>query len=298
MRKDFELTNTQRRLVDAGTAIRTDSATDLDFLHAALCGVFLPYRDPGEMETWERRSGAAVLRLEAGAIMDPATMQFRKVGLPFGTKSRLITIHLCSEAIRTGSPVIEVEDSLTAYVRRLGLHADGRGVRAVKEQLGRLSAATVRLGYVRDGRATQVNTQLISGLDLWAPSDPRQRILWPSTVRLSDEFFADVQRHAVPLDHRAIGALANSAAGLDTYVWLASRLCRVPERRPQVISWASLHEQFGTGFARLRKFRETFADTLRKVLEVYPAAKVEIGEEGLTLRHSRPPVAPKLHQLR
>jgi hypothetical protein len=34
------------------------------------------------------------------------------------------------------------------------------------------------------------------------------------------------------------------------------------------------------------------------VLEVYPAAKVEIGEEGLTLRHSRPPVAPKLHQLR
>lgn len=229
--------------------------------------------------------------------MDPAAMEFRKVGLPFGTKARLIVIHLCGEAIRTGSPMIEVEDSLTSYVRRLGLHTDGRAVRAVKEQLGRLSAATVRLAYVRDGHATQINTQLISGLDLWAPSDPRQRVLWPSTVRLSDAFFADVQRHAVPLDHRAISALANSAASLDAYAWLASRLWRVPGRKPQQVSWTALHEQFGGGFTRVRKFRETFTETLSKVLMVYPDARVKIEEGGVVLRHSRPPVAPKLHQL-
>lgn len=292
------LTPIRRRLLDAGTEIRSDGGTDLDFLHAALCGVFLPYRDPGTADSWERRSGAAALRLEAGAILDPATMQFRKMGLPFGTRARLIVIHLCGEGVRTGSATIEVEDSLTAYVRRLGLSTDGRAVRAVKEQLGRLSAATVRLGYLHDGRATQFNAQFISGLDLWAPSDARQRILWPSTIRLSDEFFADVQRHAVPLDHRAIGALANSAAGLDAYVWLASRLWRVPERKPQKISWAALHGQFGGGFSRVRKFRETFMETLHRVLSVYPGARVTGDEAGLTLHHSRPPVAPKVHQVR
>ena len=286
-------TDVERRLVDAGAAILSDAASKPDFLHAAMTSAFLPMRDPGPQTVWERRSGAAALRLEAGAILDPATGDFRPVGLPFGTKARLVTIHLTSQALRSGSPVVEVEDSLTAYTRALGLSVDGRAVRAVREQLGRLAAATVRLGYVEGGRATQVNGSIIAGLDLWAPRDPRQRGLWPSVVRLSDAFFADVQRHAIPLDHRAVAALSNSALGLDAYVWLAGRLHRVPVTKPQAVSWVALHQQFGQGFSRLRKFRETFTDTLRRVGAVYPAARVDADEAGLILHHSPPPVAAR-----
>jgi hypothetical protein len=140
----------------------------------------------------------------------------------------------------------------------------------------------------------QVNSTLVRGLDLWAPRDPRQRVLWPSAVELSADFFRSVQAHAVPLDRRAVGALSHSAMALDAYCWLAQRLHRIPSGRPQLVPWEALKVQFGPSFARLRKFRETFRDALREVQQVYPVARVEDGEEGLTLRHSPPPVARRL----
>ena len=44
-----------------------------------------------------------------------------QIGLPFGPKPRLILAYLNAEALRTGSPEIEVEASLTAFVQRLKL---------------------------------------------------------------------------------------------------------------------------------------------------------------------------------
>jgi hypothetical protein len=292
------LTPIQQRQWDTGAAIMSEPPDTLDFVHAVFASVFLPYRDPGAgTRDWERRSGNAFLRIEAGAIMDPVEQRYRRVGLPYGTKARLILIHLTAEAIRTGSPVIEVENSLTAYVRHLGLATDGRAIHAVRDQLGRLGTATIRIAYADGNRAVQINGQIVKGLNLWAPHDPHQRVLWPSTVRLSDEYFEDVRGRALPLDHRAVGALSNSALALDAYVWLAARLCRVPERQPQQISWKALHQQFGLGFNRQRKFKETFGDTLNKVLDFYPNAKVEVKDEGVVLYRSHPPVARKVHRL-
>ncbi len=54
-------------------------------------------------------------RIEAGAALDPRTKEYVKLGLPYGEKPRLVLIHLASEAIRTQSPVIDVEDSMTAF---------------------------------------------------------------------------------------------------------------------------------------------------------------------------------------
>lgn len=287
------LSSTTRRLLDAAETLRRGPPFDLDFLHTVLTQTGLPFRNPGEARTWERQQGGAALRIEAGAVADPRAGGFRNVGVPFGEKARLVLIHLTREALRTGSPVVEVEDSLTAYVRELGLPTDGRTIGTVKEQLARLSAATVRLAYFAEGRAAQVNAALVKGLDLWAPRDPRQRVLWPSTVRLSDDYFASIQNHAVPLARPAIRALAHSALALDAYCWLAQRLHRVPPGKPQAVSWSALREQFGQGFARKRDFRRQFRETLRTVLTVYPGARVEEREEGLLLHRSRPPVAPR-----
>jgi hypothetical protein len=293
--KEGGLTPMARRLVDAGAAIRGGPPAELDFLHSVLCQTGLPYRDPGAgQRVWERRQGDVLLRVEAGAVADPRSGKFLEVGLPHGEKARLVLIHLTGEALRTGSPVIPVQDSLTAYVAALGLSVDGRTIRTVKDQLARLSAATVRLAALRGEQAVQVNSTLVRGLDLWAPRDPRQRVLWPSTVELSADFFRSVQAHAVPLDRRAVGALSHSAMALDAYCWLAQRLHRIPSGRPQMVSWEALKAQFGVGYARLRDFRAAFRDVLHDVAHVYPAARVEDGEEGLTLQHSPPPVARRL----
>lgn len=182
---------------------------------------------------------------------------------------------------------------MTAFARSLGLETNGQQLRSLKDQLARLAAATLRMGVVEAGRAVQVNTQFVSAFDLWFPKQADQRVLWPSTVRLSEEYFQSLGRHAVPLDHRAVAALASSAMALDMYVWLAQRLHRVPLGKPQFIAWTLLHEQFGQGFARIRDFRRRFLRTLPQVVSVYPVARIAADDRGLTLTHSPPPVTPR-----
>jgi hypothetical protein len=80
---------------------------------------------------------------------------------------------------------------------------------------------------------------------------------------------------------------------LDVYVWLAQRLHRVLPGKPQFITWAAAYEQFGQGFARVRDFRRQFLHTLAQVKNAYPSARIDTSEQGLTLEHSPPPVAPR-----
>jgi hypothetical protein len=57
-------------------------------------------------------------------------------------------------------------------------------------QLARLSAASIRLDLLREGRAITVNTSIVTAFDLWFPKDGRHRVLWPSAVRLSLDYLA------------------------------------------------------------------------------------------------------------
>jgi hypothetical protein len=288
------LSRRERGLIDASAAIRLTPPDRIDFLHSVQCQCGIPYKNPGdEVREWDRKQGIASLRIEAGSAIDPRTGGFTRLGLPYGEKPRLILIHLATEAVRTGSPVVGVEESMTAFARSLGLGTNGQQLRMLKEQLARLAAATVRLGVVEDGRAVQVNTQFVSAFDLWFPKQADQRVLWPSTVRLSQEYFQTLGRHAVPLDHRAVATLASSSLALDVYVWLAQRLHRVPPGRPQFIGWQALYEQFGQGFARVRDLRRQVLRTLHQVVCAYPAARIAADGGGLTLFHSLPPVAAR-----
>lgn len=297
MAEDFgrlTLTRHQQRLLDTSTAIRNAPPDRINFLHAVQCQCGIPYKNPGDdVLEWDRRQGKASLRIEAGSAIDPSTGDFKRLGLPYGEKPRLVLIHLATEAVRTATPVIDVEDSMTAFARSLGLETNGRQLRSLKDQLARLAAATVRMGVVEEGRAIQVNTQFVSAFDLWFPKQADQRILWPSTVRLSEEYFQSLGQHAVPLDNRAVGALSSSSMALDIYVWLAQRLHRVPVGRPQFVAWALLHEQFGQGFHRIRDFRRRFLQTLHQVQSAYPGARISADDRGMTLSQSPPPVAAR-----
>src|SRR3954451_20864501 len=284
-----KITPTTKRLIDAHAEIIADPADEIAFLHSVLCQTGLPYR-PTDLRRWQRRQGAATLLIEAGSALDPRTGDFVELGLPHGERPRLILIHLSTEAVRTSSPTIDVGGSLTAFARSLGIDTNGPSIRQFKDQLARLAASTVRFGVVADGRAVQINTQIVSGIDLWMPKDADQRILWPSTVTLSADYFASLQRHAVPLDPRAIATLAGSALALDVYVWLAQRLHRI-EGKPQTITWAALKAQFGVGYAELRQFRAKFVPLLREVQLVYPAARLDVTDAGLVLHNSRPPIS-------
>jgi Plasmid encoded RepA protein len=76
-----------------------------------------------------------------------------------------------------------------------------------------------------------VNSHIIDAFDLWLVKDERQRVFWPSIVRMNDRYFESLQKHAVPLDERALAALSNSPVALDLYAWLAQRLHRISKKQ-------------------------------------------------------------------
>lgn len=267
----------QRLIEGAALAGDTSAPRDILYQHTVLCQTCLPFRDPGDdVRTWERLNGGVHLKVLAGDAMHPDQGRLVPVGLPFGPKARMILMHINQMALQQQTPEIEVQDSLTKFVRRtLELDPNGRNMRMVKEQLSRLSAASIRLGIVKDGHALTVNSNIVTAFDIWFPKDDRQRVLWPSTIRLSLDYWESLKAHAVPLDEDHIARLSHSALALDIYAWLSNRLHRIPKNRPAPVSWAALHSQFGQGYASVRKFRQVFRVALNEVRALYRAAHVE-----------------------
>jgi hypothetical protein len=312
----------KQRLID-GAARQVENPDDpqsILFQHTVLCQTCLPFRDPGDdVRTWERLNGGVHLEVNAGKAMHPEQGRLVPLGLPFGPKARMILMHINQEALTQKTPEIEIQSSLSKFVQRtLSLASHGRNMRTVKEQLARLSAASIRLGVIKDGHALTVNSQIVTAFDIWFPKDDRQRVLWPSTIQLSLDYWESLKAHAVPLDENHIARLSHSALALDIYAWLANRLHRVPQGKPQIISWAALHGQFGQGYARVDKFRAVFKVALKEVLTLYNTARIDLNEDdrppcriktgnaivfreppakGLTLYNSPPPVAKRLKLL-
>ena len=268
-------------------------ADRIAYQHTVLCQTCLPYRDPGEARIWERRQGAVFLALEAGRVWHPRMQKMIDVGLPYGSRPRLILAHLNREALLHDSPRIEVESSLTAFVKRVLKHhsPNTREIGRFKDQLTRLSAALIRMAVsLPNDRGYQADTKIIDFMELWGGKDGRQRALWPAVVELSPRYFDTLRKHAVPLDERAIGALANSPMALDVYAWLAQRLCRIRPKRKQFVSWAALQDQFGIGYGRVRDFKKHFRAVLTAVHGQYHGAKFNLNDRGMTLMYSLPPV--------
>jgi Plasmid encoded RepA protein len=286
----------QQRLLDFVDAPEGETS-DILYQHSVLCQTCLPYRDPGdEVRLWSRRNGFVKLEVQAGRAYDGRLEDFVDVGLPFGPKPRLVLYHLNAEALRTQSPVLELEDSLTAFVKRtLGIDTKGRNIRIVKDQLTRLSASDFRIGTSKEDRSITLKGSIVDGFELWTPRDAKQRVLWPSTVQFSPRYFESLIKHAVPLNETAVARLSHNAMALDIYTWLAQRLHRVDaEKGGAFVPWSGLKEHFGHGYGRMDNFKRVFRTTLRQVKVVYPESKFEIDDRGMKLKHSKPPVERRL----
>jgi Plasmid encoded RepA protein len=286
------LSRVKQRLIESAVQIEAEDPESITYQHTVFCQTGLPYRDPGpQVREWKRRQGNVALKVSAGEAMNPETGNWVELAIPFGPKPRLILTHLNREALIHTSPEVEVEDSLTAFMKRiLGFDPNGKEIRKFKDQLARLAASMIRLAVMQGDRAFQIDTKVVTAFDLWFPKDQRQRVLWPSTVRLSLDYFESLQRHAVPLDERAVAALSHSAMGLDIYAWLAQRLHRVDPGKPVFIPWNAIKEQFGHQYARMDNFKRVFRHTLDMVLTQYRAARIELDGRGMTLRNSSPPI--------
>ena len=294
------ITPIQSRLIEAAAATVTNLQSIL-YQHTIFCQTGMPYRNPGdEVRTWEQSNGFAALEITAGKAMHPKLGRFVEIGLPYGPKPRLILAHINTAALKKGDPEINMARSLTSFIYgTLDLASHGRNVRVIKEQLTRLSTCSIRLGMVRDGEAVTVQSQIVTAFSMWLEKDDRQRVLWPSTIHLSADHFESLQPHAVPLDEHHLAALSHSAMALDVYAWLAQRLHRIGKGTGLPLPWTAVAAQFGgSGYERIRKFRDNFKVALTQVQTVYRSARVDVNEQGLMLWNSPPPIAARLFPVR
>lgn len=292
-----KLTPIEQRKQDSAFQIVLNKATmkDAIFQHSVLCQTFLPYRNPGsEVRIWKHKQGNVSLAIQASEAFNPHIDDFEYIGLPYGPKARLILAHINSEAIRKQSKNIDVEESMSAFIKRIGLNLDGRTINEVKNQLRRLTTSTLSLGYAEDDRAVQVDLKIVKAFDLWFPKDERQRILWTSNIQLTEDYFGSLCSHAIPLDERALASLSHSAMALDIYAWLVQRLHRIKPNEPQFLTWKALKDQFGKGYNQMYKFKQIFRKTLQMVRMQYSQARLEEQpNKGFLLYHSPSPIEKK-----
>jgi hypothetical protein len=282
----------ERRRIEITSAMLGDDGTDPGFLHSALCLVSLPARKPAnETDVWTRENGRVSLTITSGVFKAPGR-PLERIGLPYGARARLLLMYLQTEAVRTKSPVISMGNSLSSWMRLIGIeHITGGAKGSIGqtyEQAKRLGFATFSLVWEKEdgsGYGVIPNRTIIEQIDLWKGNNPAQGMLWPSTMELTWPFFESLQQHAVPFPHEAIRQIKSSPLAIDLYIWLVYRLRHV--HKNVLVSWKDLHAHLGAEYDRLRKFKEKAITALRLALAAYPDARVEVCEGGLLLKPSR-----------
>ena len=280
-----------QRLQKAREEIGNELWGDIAFSHSLLAQVNLPYRNLDPQREYSRVSGRVSLQLTAGSTLAPGGRGWRKLGLPYGARARLLLLHLCSLAVKQNSAVVETEASFTGFCRSLGIATNGQNQKAVRKQILRMSSVSMRLGWEEKNSLNVFQGPIFDGFRAQFTAHPDQIPIWSSEVQFSPRFFASLKNHAVPMDLRAIQALRHSPRCLDVYAWLSSRLWRV--KRPTKVRWSSLQHQFGQPTQDRRSFKTSFRKALKQVLVVYPSARVDSVYGGIELHNSPPPIDPK-----
>jgi Plasmid encoded RepA protein len=180
------------------------------------------------------------------------------------------------------------------WMTKMGVASGGKSIIAVRDQARRISLCRLSFQVRFSGsNGVGVRSQSIVDTAFFLDYDDNdQETLFPEEARLSLTFFEELQQHCVPLEEPAIRAINNNSMALDLYAWTAFRLHAL--KAPVPVSWTALKSQFGAGFQRMNHFRSTFLANLELAMAVYPDARIDVTERGLTLRPSPPPVKPRL----
>ncbi len=288
-------TDADRRAIEAAIQYMSDEEVGVGFLYSGWCQAALPHKRLTDDQVWKIETERVALVVEPGRrnILGGGT---EWVGVPYGSRARLILLYLQTEALRTNCRDVELGRSLHDWLCRLGIPIGGKSFRDVREQAERLSRCRLTFHIQQGGRAGLVNQNIVdTAMFVQEPSAAGQGSLFLETARLSETFFEQLKKHPVPLEEAAIRAISNNSHALDIYCWLAYRLHVLPS--PKHVSWKALYTQFGASYKRLDHFKERFIDALKIATAVYQHADVDVDAKGVLLRPSRAPVAPRIHAI-
>lgn len=280
-----------KRLEAAHRTMSEPLPDEIGWMHAGLCQTNLPYeRLKSNNDVWHRANGRFHLTVEPGTVIDPSTGKPRWVGVPYGTRARLIMFYLNTYGRR--SPVVPLGKSMSAWMRRLGLQVTGGKtgtIQAVKEQALRLGRARFSLTFenYEEGKTGIEDTQIADKLALWVTDDKAQ---WVEEIELTQKFHTHLREHAVPLSDHAISYLSRSNLKLDVYAWAAWKLPKL--RKSVKLNWHQIAQIFAADLTPTEawKISERMRDALQDVYTVYRDMRVDVDRFGLILHPSNPPI--------
>lgn len=289
------LAGLDRDVVEAAHLYMSDEDGNLGFAFSGWAQCALPHRRLAPEARWEIAGEKVRLLVEPGQ-RPVEEGGWEPVGVPYGSVARLILLFLQTEALRTNSREVELGGSLRKWLSRLGASIGGSNARAVRDQAERISRCHLTFHIQGTGKAGLVNQSIVDKALFIDDMEKRQGRLSLETAKLSEGFFEQLKKHPVPIEEAAIKSISNNPAAMDAYLWLAYRLHVLS--CDKLITWKALKSQFGTGYKKLFHFKPRFTAALNLATAVYPDANIDIREEGVVLKPSRPPVAPKVHALR
>ena len=268
------------------SASEADAA--LGFMARLMTLCSLPRTNPGDRLQYKRVNGPYTLIMTA-------TGNYK---LPYGNLPRLLMAWLSTEAVRTQSREISLGDSLSEFMRTLGIYSsDGKAYRRLHDQMDRLFHSSVELTYEHQQVTRFVASHIVDrGEFWWDPKRPDDRSLWDSKIELGEKFFNEVINHPVPLNMNALAALKRSTLGLDFYLWLVYRTFAL--RAPLRLSWPTLYRQFGADpdkagdNSTVQHFRKDSLRELKKIKLAWPELNYATAKGVLILYPSTPAIAP------
>jgi hypothetical protein len=280
-----------RTVVEAAAAYLANEDTEIGFIYSGWCQAALPHKRLPDDEVWQLKTDHLTLMVAPGHRPSDDGPPIA-IGVPFGSRARLILIYLQSEALRTQSREIELGRSLNAWLKKMAIPIGGKTSRDVRDQADRISRCRMSFQITQGNRTGLINQSVLDQAMFVDDGSTEQPGLFIDTAKLSEGFYEQLKRHPVPVEDSAIRALANNSLALDIYCWLAYRLHALKE--PKMVTWKALHAQFGRSVERIDHFRRHFRVNLQLALAVYPEAKLDEGPQGVVLKPSRPPVSAKV----
>ena len=183
------LSPTMQRILDAAVEITAEpNAAEMAFMARALVQATLPHSDPGEVPIWGRTNGRLTLTIKPDWELDPKTNQPRSVGIPYGTIPRLLLFWITTEAVKTKSRRLELGNSLSAFMRELGLQPTGGrwgSIPRLREHMKRLFRAKISFDVHQEANGDKgqawLDMQVAPKGELWwNHHQPEQASLWRS----------------------------------------------------------------------------------------------------------------------
>lgn len=243
----------------------------------------LPHSNPKGVLVHKRIDGNLTLSITAHP----------EIGLPFGTIPRLLMLWVTSEAMRTQNRRLELGNSLSHFLREVGLSPEtGRGKRGdakrLRDQMVRLFRSRISFEYSEktatgEGLGWVDMSVAPKGYLWWDFTQPEATTLFESWIELSEDFYKAITANAVPVNLTMAGNLKRSPLALDLFVWTTYRLYRLGEGKQITVSLGDLQKQFGTEYNRSDNFRAALAGAIEKVRSVWEDAPLELSPRGLKL---------------